>query len=126
MDMEKDTAQGSPLQLKVEGLRTSTRVSQGGEDEIQSRRTVLHGILAATCALLVPVAFLRSTDVLAATDPATNTKKVSKASVSYQTKPNGEKKCGSCANFIASSHTCKRVQGKVSSVGWCGLWTPKA
>jgi hypothetical protein len=117
MDMKKDIAQSS---------RTSTEISQCREDEIQSRRSVLRGIVAASCALLVPVTFFSSRDVLAATDSATKTKKVSKASVSYQAKPNGEKKCGSCANFIASSNTCKRVQGKVSPEGYCGLWTSKA
>lgn len=115
--MEKDIAPSS---------RTSTEIAQCKDVAMQSRRSVLRGIVAATCALLVPVTFLRSTHVLAATDPATKTKKVGKASVSYQTKPNGEKKCGGCANFIASSNTCKRVQGKVSTEGWCGLWAPKA
>jgi hypothetical protein len=115
--MKKDIAQSS---------RTSTEISQCREDEIQSRRSVLRGIVVATCALLVPVTFIRSADVLAAPDPTTKTKKVSKASVHYQGKPNGEKKCSACANFIASSNTCKRVQGKVSPEGYCGLWTQKA
>lgn len=105
---------------------TSTEVAQCEEVALQSRRSVLRGIVAATCALLVPVTFMSSTQVLAATEPATKSKKVSKASVNYQAKPNGEKKCSGCANFIVSSNTCKRVQGKVSPEGWCGLWAPKA
>lgn len=115
--MEKDIAQSS---------RTSTEIAQCEDLTLQSRRSVLRGIVVATCALLVPVTFIRSTDALAATESATKTKKVSKASVSYQGKPNGEKKCSGCANFIAASNTCKRVQGKVSPEGWCGLWTAKA
>lgn len=114
--MEKDISQNA---------HTSTEIAPCEDIAMQSRRSVLRGIFVATCALLVPVTFIRSADVMAATEPAMKTKKVSKASVSYQAKPNGEKKCGGCANLIASSNTCKRVQGKVSPEGWCGLWTQK-
>lgn len=115
--MEKDITQSS---------RTSTEVVQCEDVAIQSRRSVLRGMVAATCALFVPVTFISSTQALAATEPAKKSKKVSKASVNYQAKSNDEKKCSGCANFIASSNTCKRVQGKVSPEGWCGLWAPKA
>jgi hypothetical protein len=115
--MKKDIAQSS---------RTSTEITQREDVALKSRRSMLRGIVAASCALLVPVTFFSSRDVLAETDSASKTKKVSKASVSYQAKPNGEKKCGACANFIASSNTCKRVKGKISPEGWCGLWTQKA
>lgn len=115
--MEKDITQSS---------HTSTEIAQCEDVAIQSRRSVLRGIVAATCALFVPVTLISSTHALAATEPAKKSKKVSKASVNYQAKPNGEKKCSGCANFIASSNTCKRVQGKVSPEGYCGLWTSKA
>lgn len=117
MDMEKDTAQSS---------RPSAEVAPCEDAAMQSRRHVLHGIVAATCALLVPVTFISATDASAATEPASKTRQVSKASVNYQSKPNGAKKCSGCANFIASSNTCKRVQGAVSPQGWCGLWTQKS
>ncbi len=103
----------------------STEIAQCEDVALQSRRSVLRGMVAATCALLVPVTIIRSTDALAATDPAAKTKKVSKASVNYQTKPNSGKKCGDCAHFMASSNSCKRVEGKISANGWCGLWTKK-
>lgn len=115
--MEKDITQS---------LRSSTDAAQCEDVALQSRRSVLRGIVATTCALFVPVTFISSTQALAATEPATKTKKVSKASVSYQAKPNGEKKCSGCVNFITSSNTCKRVQGKVSPEGWCGMWAPKS
>lgn len=115
--MEKDITQSS---------LNSTEVAQCEDVALQSRRSVLRGMVAATCALFVQVTFISSTQALAATEPATKSKKVSKASVNYQTKPNGEKKCSGCANFIASSNMCKRVQGKVSPEGYCGLWSPKA
>lgn len=115
--MEKEIAQSS---------RHSTEVAPCEDAAMQSRRNVLRGMVAATCALLVPVTFIRATDASAATEPASKTKKVSKASVNYQAKPNGGKKCGDCAHFMASSNSCKRVDGKISANGWCGLWTKKS
>jgi len=53
-------------------------------------------------------------------------KKVSQASVQYQTQPKGEQKCGVCQNFIAESNACKLVEGQISPEGWCVLWIKKA
>jgi hypothetical protein len=89
-----------------------------------SRRTVLRGALAVTCSLLLPITLL-SSPAVAAEDAAKNpkaVKKVSKASVKYQYKPNGEMRCGNCINFIAASKTCKRVAGPIDPNGWCILW----
>ncbi len=52
-------------------------------------------------------------------------KKVIKISVQYTNHAAGDKKCGSCANFIAESNTCKRVSGTVNPKGGCVLWVKK-
>jgi hypothetical protein len=89
-----------------------------------SRRAVLRGALAVTCSLLLPITLLSSP--AAAADDATKkhkaAKKVPKASVKYQYKPNGSERCGTCINFIAASKTCKRVAGPIDPNGWCILW----
>lgn len=105
--------------------RDPAEIARCEDVALQSRRSVLRGMVAATCAVMLPVTIIRSTDALAATGPAAKTKKVSKASVKYQTKPNSGKKCGDCAHFMASSNSCKRVEGDISANGWCGLWTQK-
>lgn len=65
-----------------------------------------------------------------ANSPATTTadaaKKVSPASVQYQAQPKGEQRCGGCTYFVAGDNTCTRVDGPISSEGWCILWTKKA
>jgi len=96
-------------------------------EQIPSRRLVLHGALAAGCSLMtVPIALFSSAASGADTATPKAAKKVSPASVQYQNEPKGELKCGGCANFIAKSNTCKRVDGKISPDGWCSLWTKKA
>lgn len=123
---------------------TSKRVGLGGQiqgasskegcvakEEILSRRAVLRGALAVGCSLLLPASF--SVNAAPASAPATGAdsaapaaKKVTKASVHYQTHPKGEQKCSRCANFIAESKTCKRVEGQINPEGWCVLWMKKA
>lgn len=94
--------------------------------EISSRRLVLHGALAGGFSLIVPIILFSS--AASGAGPATPeaTKKLPPASVQYQTGPKGELKCSGCANFIAQSNSCKRVDGKISADGWCSLWIKKA
>jgi hypothetical protein len=94
------------------------------EERTLSRRAVLRGALAVTCGLVMPITFFSSpaagADAAAGSQKAA--KKVSKTSVKYQYKPNGENRCGTCINFIAESKTCKRVEGLIDPNGWCILW----
>lgn len=117
------------------------------KETIPSRRTVLRGALALGCGMCLPIAFSgcdtkKGANSGSSTPGATSgtapgagngssaapaaIKKVSQASVQYQTQPKGEQKCKECANFIAESSTCKVVEGQVSPDGWCTLWTKKA
>jgi len=91
--------------------------------ESSSRRRVLRGALAAGCSLFVPISLFSA--VASAADSAT-AKKMPPASVQYQTAPKGKLKCGDCTNFLATSNTCKLVDGKISANGWCSLWAKKA
>ena len=50
--------------------------------------------------------------------------KVSKQTVQYQDSPKGGHQCSGCSNFVAPA-SCKVVDGKISSHGWCSIWTPK-
>jgi len=52
------------------------------------------------------------------------TAKVSPQTVSYQAKPNGNARCGTCAFFQAPSG-CKFVQGAINPSGWCMLYKAK-
>lgn len=92
-----------------------------------SRRALLRGAMTVGCSMFVPVGLL-SIPAMAAEPaaPATGPKKVAQASVQYQSKPKGELKCATCANFIAQSNTCKVVDGQISPSGWCTMWVKKA
>lgn len=48
--------------------------------------------------------------------------KMSKEGAQYQDKPQDNRKCADCANFIADSKTCKVVDGDISPQGWCIFW----
>ena len=111
------------------------------EEAILPRRIVLRGMLAAGCGLLLPSLLsgcdstqgANPTSSAPAKPPATSAnpaapaiKKVSQASVQYQTHPKGEQKCSGCINFIAESNTCKLVEGQINPEGWCVLWMKKA
>ncbi|MGK9451393.1 high-potential iron-sulfur protein [Acidithiobacillus caldus] len=53
----------------------------------------------------------------------------SKASVSYQDKPEGKDMCSNCAHFVpgpepTADGTCKVVAGKISPHGYCYAYTP--
>ncbi|HWR78181.1 MAG TPA: hypothetical protein VN283_13345 [Thiobacillus sp.] len=112
------------------------------KEEIPPRRVVLRGALAMGCGLLLPAALFgcdskkgaNSTGAAQAGSPATSadaaapaaTRKVSQASVQYQTQPKGGQKCDGCLHFIAGSNSCKLVEGQISPGGWCTLWAQKA
>ena len=51
--------------------------------------------------------------------------KLSKASVSYQEKPNGDRSCSNC-NLFEPPSACKSVEGPISPNGWCKIWVKKA
>jgi hypothetical protein len=111
------------------------------KEEIPSRRVMLRGAMAIGFGLLVPSVFLgcdskksaESTSSAPGSSPVpsadsaapTTAKKLSQASVQYQTQPKGEQKCATCINFIAESNTCKLVEGEISPSGWCTLWAKK-
>ena len=119
---------------------TDIEYSRNAESAVHSRRTMLRGLLAAGCSLLIPAALQgcdnRKESASAGSeggppmaDPATSglqaaqPAKVSKASVQYQTQPKGEQQCSNCQYFIAESKTCKKVEGDISPTGWCLIWS---
>ncbi|MGA7951185.1 MAG: high-potential iron-sulfur protein [Thiobacillaceae bacterium] len=109
---------------------------------IPPRRVVLRGALAIAAGLWVPITISgcnskkgeTSSSAAPASSPSTSpdsaapaaSKKVSQASVQYQSQPKGEQKCGGCQHFIAGSNTCELVDGQISPDGWCKLWAKKA
>jgi len=67
---------------------------------------------------------------LIASPAARAQQKVPQASVKYQDKPNGDKKCSNCLQFVAGSSptangTCKVVDGTISPNGYCQVWVAK-
>jgi hypothetical protein len=50
--------------------------------------------------------------------------KASKESMKYQDKPNGEKQCSNCAQFIPPG-ACKVVEGTINPQGYCLAWVKK-
>ena len=50
--------------------------------------------------------------------------KASKESMQYQDKPNGDKQCSNCAQFI-SNNSCQIVEGTISPQGYCISWQQK-
>lgn len=126
IDMDRDIVEENRKQLKDNIEQDSPKKAHLLQEEILPRRAVLRGILAVSCSLFVPITLFGS--LAARADPAVPTaaRKVSKASVQYQYHPNGDKRCGICANFIAASNTCIRVAGPINPNGWCKLWTKKA
>ncbi len=51
--------------------------------------------------------------------------KVSKAAARYQTRPNGNQRCGRCAHFLAPNR-CEIVAGSISPNGWSRYFKPAA
>lgn len=50
--------------------------------------------------------------------------KTSQQAANYQDEPKNSQQCSGCENFIAPDR-CNLVAGKISSDGWCKLYTPK-
>jgi len=104
---------------------TNTPAASAQQDEeMQSRRNILLKLVAITSALWLPIAVSTASSAHAAVK--TGPKKVTQASVNYQSQPKAEQKCGKCNNFIAASNSCKLVDGKISAEGWCSLWSKKS
>lgn len=118
--------------------------------DVPPRRIMLRSALVAGCSLLMPAALpgcdagkeQAGTDgedgAAPLADPASSglpdpspeaepaapamPGKVSKASVQYQTQPQGEQNCANCMHFIVESNACQKVEGDISPMGWCVLW----
>jgi hypothetical protein len=80
------------------------------------RRELLRGLLAAGCALYLPM-------VAGAAEPTSG--KLSQAAARYLDKPKDDQICAKCTHFIPESGICKVVEGQVSPRGWCKLWGRK-
>lgn len=118
------------------------------------RRTVLRGLLAAGCALCLPMVTgcernpspgtnasppdAGGGQAPSAMPPGTSAQpggtgpagesagvKLSQAAAEYQDQPKGDQSCDKCMHFISGSGTCKVVEGQVSPQGWCKLWAKK-
>jgi hypothetical protein len=64
------------------------------------------------------------------TSSAAEQAKLSKEAMKYQDKPNGEKECDDCIQFIPGKSadapgTCKVVQGSINPHGYCIAFVPK-
>lgn len=90
-------------------------------DHTPQRRMLLRGMLAAGCAMSIPMVSRASTG---ATGTNAAVAKVSQAQAQYQNHPKADQKCANCANFLAPA-SCKLVEGKISANGWCVLWVRK-
>lgn len=99
-------------------------------NEIESRRKVLHSALAVGCSLWAPVILsacdAKSTANDSAVAPAEVVGKELQVNVQYQTQPRGEHSCAGCTHFLAATNTCQLVEGQISHKGWCSLWAQKA
>ena len=120
-------------------LRHGRKMAAKGHDKPQaSRRTWLKHIAIMTAAASMP-----SLPEAAVAAPASEAKKVTKESVHYQDRPNAGKMCGMCKFFIpqggVAGHgmmggmmgpemmaggTCQLVEGNISPMGYCILYTP--
>lgn len=85
-------------------------------DKHFTRRQVLQ--LAGYSAAAVPLLMLLTAR------PAWSQGKTSQQAANYQDQPKNGQQCSGCENFIAPDR-CNLVEGKISSEGWCRLYTPK-
>jgi hypothetical protein len=93
-----------------------------------SRRAWLKGVALVSAAAATPL-MLASTPAEA---------KVTKAAVHYRDHPNGMQMCHMCKFYISSggrsagmscmgmmgTGACQLVQGRISPMGWCDLYSP--
>ncbi len=78
--------------------------------------------------LLVQIALLGGAALAASVVPskqASAQQKVSKEAMKYQDKPNGDKQCSNCMQFVPPA-SCKIVNGVISPNGYCLAWVKKA
>jgi hypothetical protein len=79
-------------------------------------------------AVLKRAVVLAGTAVTASVLPdrqASAQQKVSKEAMKYQDKPNGDKMCSNCLQFVPPA-SCKVVEGTISPNGYCLAWVKKA
>jgi hypothetical protein len=50
--------------------------------------------------------------------------KASQGAMKYQDKPDGDKRCSNCLNFVPPSG-CAIVEGTISANGYCMAWAKK-
>lgn len=93
----------------------SDELSIGGPRNRSRRSVLLQGIGAACVA---------GVGMVSAERAARAQSKLPQAAVSYRPKPNGDKKCSTCALF-EPPNACKNVAGDISPDGWCLLWRAK-
>ena len=82
-----------------------------------SRRSALRAAALLAGAALT-ASMVRSKEALAQ-------QKASQQSMQYQDKPNGDKQCSNCSQFV-SPGGCKVVDGAISPSGYCIAWVKKA
>ncbi len=87
-----------------------------------TRRAVLKGAVLLATAV---------TALSGATRQALAENKATQAAMQYRNKPNGNKECSNCIQFIPGKTpkamgTCKVVAGKISPRGWCLSYAPKS
>lgn len=96
------------------------------------RRAVLGGTLLAGVSLLVGGCKPKQQDAgtggaapapAPTPAPSAGAAKMSKAQAQYQDMPKGSQMCANCNQFIATTSTCKVVEGQVNARGWCLVWT---
>jgi hypothetical protein len=87
-----------------------------------ARRSFMKGIVLLTGGATVPG--------LVTSMPAFGQAKAAKAATQYQEKPNGNKQCSNCLQFVPGQKpkdngTCKVVEGSISPNGYCIVWVAK-
>jgi hypothetical protein len=80
-----------------------------------SRRHILKGVVVLAGAALASSLGTRD---------ARAQKKASKESMKYQDKPNMDKQCSNCSQFV-SPDSCNIVEGTISPRGYCVAWQKK-
>lgn len=86
------------------------------DDRNVSRRSVLkQAVLLAGAGLTASVLPARTAHAQG---------KASKAAMKYQDKPEGNKKCSDCLQFVAPD-SCKVVEGTINPNGYCLAWVKK-
>lgn len=96
-------------------------------DRKLQRRMLLRGMLAAGCAMSIPVvgrARPLASDVAGEAPRLAVLAKTSQAQAQYQNHPKADQKCANCTNFLPPA-SCKLVEGRISADGWCALWVRK-